>query len=70
MNTEQILFEKYGPLMTLGQLAEVLGRSPDGLRLCLRQDNELSRRLVSEKKKLGRRVYFRAAGIARLIDEN
>ena len=70
MNTEQVLLEKYGPLMTLVQLAEVLGRSPDGLRLSLRQDNDLSRRLVSEKKKLGRRVYFRAAGVARLIDEN
>jgi hypothetical protein len=69
MNTEQILIEKYGPLMTLVQLAEVLGRSPDGLRLSLRQDNELSRRLAPERKKLGRRVYFRAAGVARLIDE-
>lgn len=69
MKTEEILIGKYGPLMTLAQLAEVLGRSPDGLRLSLRLDNELSRRLTQEKKKLGRRVYFRAAGVARLIDE-
>ncbi|MFJ7882376.1 DNA-binding protein [Pseudomonas sp. FSL R10-0056] len=70
MSTEQYLVEKYGPLMTLSQVAELFGRSPDGLRFTIRQDSDLGRRLSAEKKKLGRRVYFLAVGVARLIDES
>ena len=33
MSTEQVLVEKYGPLLTLVQVAELLDRSPEGLRI-------------------------------------
>lgn len=70
MNTEKYLIEKYGPLLTLAQVVEIFGRSPDGLRFTIRQESIFGVRLKAEKKTLGRRVYFHTAGIARLIDES
>lgn len=57
------------PLLSLPQLAEVLDRSPEGLRITLSGDNDLSRKLRPYKKKLGRRVYFDLLAVARVIDE-
>ena len=62
------LQEKYGPLLTLNQVAEVLHRSHEGLRVSLHRDNDLSSALRSVKKKIGRRVYFRATDISQIID--
>jgi hypothetical protein len=71
MTTEEVLLNRYGgsPLLSLIQLAEILHRSPEGLRITLSGDNELARKLVPGKVKIGRRVYFRTAEIARFIDE-
>lgn len=62
------LQQKYGPLLTLSQVAEVLHRSRDGLRVSLYRDTELSNALKQAKKTMGRRVYFKAVDIAGLID--
>ena len=68
MTTEQALVEKYGPLMTLLQVAELLDRSPEGLRITIRGSNALGRQLMLARVKIGRRVHFKAGLIARLID--
>lgn len=67
--TESYLLEKYGPLISLEQLALLLHRSTDGLRLSLRQDGELAAKFNPARKKIGRRVYFRAALVAPVLDE-
>jgi hypothetical protein len=71
MTTEEALLARYAgaPLLSLEQLAEVLHRSKAGLRISLGGDNELSRRILPCRIKLGRRVYFRTADIAKVIDQ-
>ena len=68
MTTEEILLSKFGPLLSLPQLAELLKRSPDGLRLALRSQSEFAIQWNQARRKIGRRVYFRAPDVARLID--
>ena len=67
--TESYLLEKYGPLLSIEQLASLLNRSTDGLRICLRRDGEMSRKFNPARKKIGRRVYFRSALVAQVLDE-
>lgn len=62
------LIERFGELMTYEQLAELLKRSPAGLRISVGQrDSEFSTALRAARIKLGRRVYFRSSQIAALI---
>lgn len=68
MTIEQHLIAQYGPLLTLDQLAVLLHRSRDGLRLTLRGDSDLAKSLRPARLKMGRRVLFRAAVIAKLLD--
>lgn len=71
MTTEELILSRTGgsPLLSLVQVAEILHRSPDGLRITLSGDNELARSLKPFRVKIGRRVYFRVAEVARFIDE-
>ena len=71
MTTEELILTSNGgsPLLSLSQVAEILHRSPEGLRITLSGDNEIARNLQPCRIKIGRRVYFRVAGIARFIDE-
>ena len=69
MTTEEILLSKYGsPLLTIVQLAHVLNRSPDGLRISLNNKSELSKEFNSARVKIGRRVFFKTVQIAQIID--
>ncbi len=70
MNTEEALLARYrgSPLLTLVQLAEVLDRSPAGLRISLAGNNELAQKLRPARIKIGRRVYFRVNAVAQIID--
>ena len=71
MTMEEILLQRFGPLLSMAQLADVLDRSPDGLRISLRSSNHWSLRINETRLKVGRRVYFRASQIATLLsDEN
>lgn len=72
MTTEELLLNKYGgsPLLSLVQVAEVLHRSPEGLRITLRGENELANKLRPNRVKIGRRVFFKLSAIACLIDES
>jgi hypothetical protein len=70
MTTEEQLLERYGPLLSLAELSELLKRSPDGLRIALRSQTDFALKWNSAKRKVGRRVYFRASDVAELIDES
>ncbi|SEF93412.1 hypothetical protein SAMN04515663_10583 [Alcanivorax sp. DSM 26293] len=70
MTTEEQLLKRYGPLLSLTDLSDLLKRSPDGLRISLRSQSEFANKWNSAKRKLGRRVYFKASDVAELIDES
>ena len=60
--------EKYGPLMTYPQVAEMLSRTTNGLRAMMaRRESEASRMLSGAKFTIGRRVYLRTDQVTRLI---
>jgi len=65
-----ILDERYGPLLTMDQLADLLGRSTNGLRLSLRKDTAFSRAFNATSMKQGRRKYFLAELIAELLSKD
>lgn len=54
-------------LLTLEELAKILRRSPQGLRVTLGRDNELARKLAHARLKIGRRVLFRASVVAQFL---
>ena len=68
MNTvEETLTKQYGPLLSINQLAALLDRSPDGLRITLRSSGEWVNKINATRLRLGRRVYFRTAEIAHVL---
>lgn len=71
MTTEESLYHHYGgsPLLSFTQVAEILHRSPEGLRITLRTNCDLANKLKPNRLKIGRRVYFKVSDIANLIDE-
>lgn len=66
--TAKFLTEKYGPLLTLAQVAHLLDRSQEGLRLTLRGSSDLAKTLSAAKLKIGRRVHFRTSLVANIVD--
>lgn len=69
-DTETILLKQFNsPLISLEQLARMLDRSPQGLRITLSGSGELALRLRAAKKKVGRRVLYRVSELAKFIDE-
>ncbi|WP_233350276.1 DNA-binding protein [Kushneria phosphatilytica] len=64
---ERSLLEKYGPLISLPQLAELLHRSPDGLRIAMSKPHGYAQEIKKARIKIGRRVYFRTPEIAEYI---
>lgn len=65
---EQQLTERFGLLMSQTQLAELLGRSTGGLRYSLSYPSDASiRALKACGRKIGRRVYYPASEVARII---
>jgi len=67
MSIEEQLVKQYGPLLSAAQLAVVLHRSVESLRISLRSSSEWARAINAAKLQLGRRVYFRTNEIARVI---
>ena len=62
------LMERFGLLMSQAQLAELLGRSTGGLRYSLSYPSDArTRALKACGRKIGRRVYYPALEIARII---
>lgn len=68
MSTTQALIATYGPLMTIGDLATLLRRSPEGLRFTMRGRSDLARKLADARVRVGRRIHFHTDSIAALID--
>lgn len=54
--------------MTMTDLAHLLNRSDDGIRITIHGGSELGERLRNIKIKIGRRVHFKARDVAFLID--
>ena len=68
--TEDIIISQFNtPLLSLKQVAQILDRSPQGLRITLSGDNEIARRLNPAKRRFGRRVLFAVVDLANFIDE-
>lgn len=67
MKIEEALTKEYGPLLSYVQLAKVLDRSAEGLRIALRTDSDWTRPINAARLKLGRRVYFRTAEVAKML---
>lgn len=67
MTMEETMIQSYGPLLNIQQLAKLLDRSPEGLRITLRSSGDWVNRVNGSRLKLGRRVYFRTAEIARVL---
>lgn len=51
MTTEEQLIERYGPLLSLVELSELLKRSPDGLRIALSGQTEFAEQWNTAKRK-------------------
>ena len=65
---ESQIVERYGVLLSQTQLAELLGRSPGGLRYspsCPSDDR--TRALKACGRRIGRRVYYPAVEVALII---
>lgn len=69
MTIEDTLLQRFGPLLSIAQLAGVLDRSPDGLRISLRTTNEWTKRINKARLKIGQRVYFRTSQIAEVLSD-
>lgn len=70
MTIEDALLQRFGPLLSMAQLASVLDRSPEGLRISLRATNEWTKRINNARLTINRRVYFRTSEVAQLLSEN
>lgn len=67
--TYQYLLTKYGPLLTLKHMAEVMHTTPNGVRMAItRQRQPFAAGLSDAQRRLGRRVYFEARRVAVVID--
>ena len=65
---ENQLTERFGLLLSQTQLAELLGRTIGGLRYSLSYPSDLSTRALKVcGRKIGRRVYYPASEVARII---
>ncbi len=65
---ERQLTERYGLLISQAQLAELLGRSAGGLRYSLKHPSDASTRALQAcGRKIGRRIYYPADEVARII---
>ena len=70
MTFEETLIRKYGTLFSFADLAEVLHRSREALRITLRSSNSWVKRINAARFRIGRRIYFRSAEIAIVLGEN
>lgn len=65
---EHQLTERFGLLLSQTQLAELLGRTTGGLRYSLSYPSDSSTRALKAcGRKIGRRVYYPASEVARII---
>lgn len=63
MTTEEYLLNRFGPLMSFPDIAFLLSRTTNGVRVSLYSDTDISRKLKPAMIRIGRRVYFRTMQI-------
>jgi len=68
MTTGEYLLGRFGPLMSIVDVATLLGRSPDGVRVALYTDTDFSRSLKPAMLRVGRRVYFRTLQVTEALN--
>ncbi|MCZ2156515.1 MAG: hypothetical protein LC114_21865 [Bryobacterales bacterium] len=65
---ENKITERYGLLLSQAQVAELLGRTTGGLRYSLSYPCDAQTRALKKcGRKVGRRVYYLAGEVARII---
>ena len=65
---ESQITERYGLLLSQTQLAQLLGRTTGGLRYSLSYPSDHQTRAIKAcGRKIGRRVYYPATEVARII---
>jgi hypothetical protein len=69
-STTAYLTDRYGPLLTLTDVAGLLRRSSKAVEVAMysRRDDDWVRTLRAASVRIGRRRLFRATGVAALID--
>jgi hypothetical protein len=67
MSVEETLIRQDGPLLSINQLAALLDRYPEGLRITLRSSGEWVKEINATRLRLGRRVYSRTSEIAQAL---
>ena len=67
MMAEETLIKQYGPLLSISQLAAILDRSPDGLRITLKSSGEWVNKINATLLRLGHRLYFSAVEVADVL---
>lgn len=65
---EDCLTKTYGPLLNIPQLAALLHRSPEGLRVALNSSQPYARGFQDARIRIGRRVYFKTADVAAYLN--
>lgn len=68
MGMSDLLIQQYGVLLTVEQLATVFQVSPAAMRQALRRGNGFGGDLRQIAHKRGRRLYFPAPGVAKVIE--
>lgn len=61
------LLERFGPLMTVDDLAELLERTPLGLRASLNRDSDVAKTFSTARLKIGRKSFFRTHQIVEVL---
>lgn len=69
MTTEEMLVARFGVLLDLTQVAELLKRkSADSVRVAMSGNTDLARQLQPAKVKIGRRILFKASVLGQILD--
>lgn len=63
MTVKKYMLDRFGPLMTVEDLAQVLGRSAVSVRNSISNNNETSQRLKPTIVRIGRRIRFRTVQV-------
>jgi len=63
MTAEETLIKQYGSLLSISQLAAILDRSPDGLRITLRCSGEWVNKTNATRLRVARCLYFRTVAV-------
>lgn len=67
--TEEVLLSQHGPLMSIKDISQLLGKTISGVRTGLIRELPWTKGLLHARKKIGRRVYFRTQEVARFVDD-